>query len=83
VVPRFIISPNPSTGVVGIKFDNNEGGKHKLEIFNAQGQTVVRKDIVLSANSYQQISTLQSGIYWVKLTDMSSQLSAVSQLYIK
>ena len=37
VVPRFIISPNPSTGVVGIKFDNDEGGKHKLEIFNAQG----------------------------------------------
>lgn len=83
VVPRFIISPNPSSGVVGIKFDNNEGGKHKLEIFNAQGQTVVRKDIVLSANSYQQIANLQGGMYWVKLTDLSSQLSAVSQLYIK
>jgi hypothetical protein len=69
--------------VVGIKFDNNESGKHKLEIFNAQGQTVVRKDIVLSANSYQQIANLQSGMYWVKLTDLSSQLSAVSQLYIK
>ena len=83
VVPRFIISPNPSTGVVGIKFDNDEGGKHKLEIFNAQGQTVVRKDIVLSGSSYQQIASLQSGMYWVKLTDLSSQLSAVSQLYIK
>ncbi len=83
VVPRFIISPNPSNGVVGIKFDNNDGGKHKLEIFNAQGQTVIRKDIVLSANSYQQIASLQSGIYWVKLTDISSQLSAVSQLFIK
>ena len=81
VVPRFIISPNPSTGVVGIKFDNDEGGK--LEIFNAQGQTVVRKDIVLSGSSYQQIASLQSGMYWVKLTDLSSQLSAVSQLYIK
>lgn len=83
VVPRFIISPNPSTVVVGIKFDNDEGGKHKLEIFNAQGQTVVRKDIVLSGSSYQQIASLQSGMYWVKLTDLSSQLSAVSQLYIK
>ena len=83
VVPRFIISPNPSTGVVGIKFDNDEGGKHKLEIFNAQGQTVVCKDIVLSGSSYQQIASLQSGMYWVKLTDLSSQLSAVSQLYIK
>jgi hypothetical protein len=83
VVPRFIISPNPSDGVVGIKFDNNDGGKHRLEIFNAQGQAVIRKDIVLSGGSYQQIATLRSGIYWVKLTDLSSQLSAVSQLFIK
>lgn len=83
VVPKFIISPNPSDGIVGIKFDTNEGGKMKLEIFNGQGQLIVRKDVLLSGNSYQQVATLQKGLYWVKLTDISSQLSAVNQLFIK
>lgn len=83
LLPRFIISPNPSTGVVGIKFDNYEGGKLRLEIFNGQGQSVVRKDMLLAGASYQQVATLQGGIYWVKLTDLSSQLSSVSQVVIK
>lgn len=83
LVPGFIISPNPSDGVVGIKFDNIDGGKLKLEIFNAQGQAVIRKDIVVSGNSYQQVARLQSGVYWLKLTDVSTQLSAVNQLFIK
>lgn len=83
LVPRFILSPNPSDGVVGIKFDNNDGGQYRLEVFNGQGQVVQRKDIVLSANSYQQIARLQQGMYWVKLTDLSTRLSAVNQLFIK
>lgn len=83
LVPRFIISPNPSDGIVGIKFDTNDGGKMKLAIFNGQGQRIVYKDILLAGNSYQQVATLQKGLYWVKLTDVSSGLSAVSQLFIK
>jgi Secretion system C-terminal sorting domain len=83
ILPKFFITPNPSNGIVGIKFDNNGGGKMKLEIFNAQGQKAVEKEMVVSGSSYQQVTSLQSGVYWVKITDMLSQLSSVNQLLIK
>jgi len=82
-MPKFFITPNPSNGIVGIKFDNNGGGKMKLEIFSAQGQKTVEKEIVTSGTSYHQVASLQSGVYWVKLTDVVSQLSCVNQLIIK
>ena len=82
-LPKFFITPNPSNGIVGIKFDNDGGGKMKLEIFNAQGQKAVEKEIVVAGSFYQQVAALQSGVYWVKITDMVSQLSCVNQLLIK
>lgn len=82
-IPKFIISPNPSDGIVGIKFDNNEGGKMMLEIFNVQGQKVMQKEIVVSGTSYHQVAALQGGVYWLRLTDVTSQLSSVNQLFIK
>jgi hypothetical protein len=82
-LPKFIIYPNPSDGIVGIKFDNNESGKMLIQVFNSHGQKVVQKEIVASGSSYQQIATLQSGVYWLKLTDVTSQLSSVNQLFIK
>lgn len=81
--PKFIIYPNPSNGIVGIKFDNNQGGKMRLQIFNTQGQKVLEKDIEVTGTFYQQVATLQSGNYWLRLTDVTSQLSSVNQLLIK
>jgi hypothetical protein len=81
--PKFIIYPNPSNGIVGIKFDNNQGGKMVLQIFNSHGQKVVQKDIEVAGSSYQQVATLPGGNYWVRLTDVTSQLSSVNQLFIK
>ena len=81
--PKFIVYPNPSEGVLGIKFDNNQGGKMLMQIFNTQGQRVLQKEIEVSGSFYQQVTTLQSGTYWLRLTDVTSQLSAVSQLFIK
>lgn len=81
--PKFFITPNPSDGIVGIKFDNNGGGKMKLEVFNIQGQQTVERNIEITGSSYYQLPVLQKGMYWVKITDLSSQLSAVSQLIIK
>lgn len=81
--PKFILYPNPSNGVIGIKFDNNQVGKKLLQIFNTQGQRVVEKEIEVSGSFYQQVTTLQSGTYWLRLTDVTSQLSGVSQLFIK
>jgi hypothetical protein len=80
---KLIVYPNPSNGIVGIKFDNNSAGKYVVLINNAQGQTVVSKEIEVYGNSYQQLATLQSGFYWIKLLNVASGMSSVSQLLIK
>jgi hypothetical protein len=80
---KFNIYPNPSTGIVGIKFDNITAGKYVVLINNALGQTVVNKEIEVAGNSYQQVATLHKGFYWVRLTNVTSQLSSVNQLFIK
>ncbi len=80
---KFNVYPNPSTGIVGIKFDNITAGKYVVLINNALGQTVVNKEIEVAGNSYQQVATLHKGFYWVRLTNVTSQLSSVNQLFIK
>lgn len=80
---KFNLYPNPSSGIVGIKFDNNSAGKYLVLINNAQGQTVVTKEIEVSGNAYQQIATLLRGFYWVKVVNVANQSSSVSQLLIK
>jgi Secretion system C-terminal sorting domain len=82
-IPKFSIYPNPSSGIVGIKFDNYQDGKMIIQVFNTHGQKVVQKEIVSPGSSYQQIATLQSGVYWLKLTDIAGQVSSVNQLIIK
>jgi hypothetical protein len=81
--PKFTLSPNPSNGIVGIKFDNIESGKMMLQVFNSRGQKVLQKDILVAGSSYQQVGTLESGFYWLRLTNDKNRLSYVSQLLIK
>jgi hypothetical protein len=82
-IPKFFISPNPSEGAVGIKFVNKGTGQFKLEIYNAQGQKAVEKDIVVTGSSYYQLTSLTSGMYWIRVTEKTTQESGVSQLIIK
>jgi Secretion system C-terminal sorting domain len=81
--PKFTLYPNPSSGIVGIKFDNNYTGHFNIQIYNTQGQTMVKKDIVTGGSSYVQVATLESGVYWLRLTDVENQSSCVNQLLIK
>jgi hypothetical protein len=81
--PKFTIYPNPSSGIVGIKFDNNYTGHFNIQIYNTQGQLMVKKDIVVSGSSYVQVATMESGVYWLRLTEAKSQTSCVNQLLIK
>lgn len=83
VYTGFDIYPNPSTGIIGIKFDNNESGKKLVEVYNTQGQKVMQKELVVTGLSYHQLGTLQQGTYWLRLTDVTSRLSRVNQLFIK
>lgn len=80
---KFSIYPNPSNGIVGIKFDNVMNGHFDVQIFNTQGQLIVNKNIVVAGSSYAEAATLTSGAYWLRLTDRKSQASSVNQLLIK
>lgn len=81
--PAFSLYPNPSSGVVGIKFDTDKGGHFTIQIYNTQGQLMTRKDVLVTGPSYVQVTSLEKGVYWLRLTDVSTQSSCVNQLLIK
>ncbi|MDP9229098.1 MAG: T9SS type A sorting domain-containing protein [Bacteroidota bacterium] len=83
VLSKIFLCPNPSSGIVGIKFVNIPIGNLCVSISNVQGQTVVRKESEVSGSDYKQIAVLQRGMYWMRFTDVSSKLSFVNQLLIK
>lgn len=80
---KFSVYPNPSSGIVGIKFDNSVSGQFNIQIYNTQGQVVAQKEVQASGPAPVQIASLSPGVYWLKLTDKRSQESSVSQLLIK
>lgn len=81
--PQFTLYPNPSNGIVGIKFDNIYTGHLNIQIYNTQGQMMVKKEIAVNGSSYVQVASLESGVYWLRLTDEKNQTSCVNQLLIK
>ncbi len=80
---HFTVYPNPSDGIVGIKFDINSSGKFIVLINNELGQTVVNKEVTVSGGVYQQVATLNKGFYWVRVVDPLTRQSFVNQLFIK
>jgi len=80
---KFSLFPNPSSGIVGIKFDNSVSGQFNIQIYNTQGQVLVQKEVQAAGTAPIQIASLSPGVYWLKLTDKRSQESSVSQLLIK
>lgn len=81
--PGFTLYPNPSTGIVGIKFDNSYSGHFSIQIYNTQGQVMVNKDLVINGSSYERVAMLESGVYWLRITDLKNRASCVNQLLIK
>ncbi|MBO9658820.1 MAG: choice-of-anchor E domain-containing protein [Chitinophagaceae bacterium] len=79
----FSIYPNPSNGIVGIKFDNISAEEFVIQIFNTQGQKVMTKDIVVNGPSYVQLGNLTKGVYWVRVTSKKDHASSVQQLITK
>jgi hypothetical protein len=80
---KFSLYPNPSSGIIGIKFDNNKTRKILVSVTNVQGQTILNKIIEITDVNYRQIATVEKGMYWVKTVDLSSQKTCVNQLLIK
>ena len=84
VPTKFSIYPNPSTGIVGIKFDNKMHGHFKIQIYNTQGQVAVKKDLMVAVGSpYTHVAALVPGVYWLRVTDGSNLDYGVTQLFIK
>ena len=84
VGPKFSIYPNPSSGIVGIKFDNSLSGHFDALIYNTRGQVMVEKEILVKpGSSYTEIARLVPGVYWLRLTNKQSLESSVNQLLIK
>jgi len=61
-----------SDGIVGIKFDIILSGQMVARIFNSQEQTVTKKEIVARGSSYWQLTKLQTRVYLLKLTNVTS-----------
>lgn len=80
---KFSVYPNPSSGIVGIKFDTGVEGKFNVQIFNTQGQVVMQKDIVATGEAPVQVGNLSNGVYWLRLTDKKTQSVSVAQILIK
>lgn len=80
---NFTVYPNPSNGIIGIKFADNDDSKKVLEVYNVFGQKVMEQEFVAIGSSFEKSTTLQSGVYWVRLTDVISRVSSVNQLLIK
>jgi hypothetical protein len=81
---KFSVYPNPSRGIVGIKFDDKLHGQFNILVYTTQGQVAVRKDInVATGSSYMEVARVVPGIYWLRVTDKKSMVSSVIQLLIK
>ncbi|MGC4035330.1 MAG: choice-of-anchor E domain-containing protein [Chitinophagaceae bacterium] len=80
---EFSLHPNPSSGIIGIKFDKSTTGVFLVSITNAQGQILYFKKIEISDNNYRLVTSLQNGVYWISVTDAVGKKSFVNQLLIK
>jgi hypothetical protein len=75
--------PNPSSGIVGIKFVTVKRGKFLVQISNAQGQIIESKEVVVAETDYKVVANLQTGLYYIKLTDVATNTFCIKQMVIK
>jgi len=82
--PKFSVYPNPSKGIVGIKFDNNSTGHYNVQIFNTQGQLIFTKDLISTGNANVSVTTMKDqGAYMIRVIDTKTKKSCVNQILIK
>lgn len=66
---NFSIFPNPATETLKISFRDNQ--KQQIQICNSFGQVV--KEILIASNEKINIAGLPSGVYFIRLKDISLQ----------
>lgn len=70
--------PNPSKGIINLPFSNNQAIDYAIEISNGLGSIILR-DGNLKNNIYS-ITSLNSGIYFVKIINTKNQNSTIKKL---
>ncbi len=63
----FMLSPNPSSGMIMVNFKNDFSEIGKVEMFNSVGQKVFHITTVLSDGMQLDFSNLVAGVYFVKI----------------
>lgn len=79
---NFIIYPNPANGIVTIELTQNSGEIATVEISDMLSKKVLSQKGSSSNSQTIDVSTIQSGIYFVTITT-DSNLKAVKKLVIK
>jgi hypothetical protein len=77
------IYPNPSHGNTGIKFIAAKAGNYSVEVSNATGQVIFRKELQVAETDYKQLPPLQKGMYYVKITELSTRTNCIQQLIVQ
>jgi hypothetical protein len=63
--------PNPNNGNFSLNYDNKGAANLYLQVLDVSGKTVLEKQVAHQDKSEIKLnlSGLQKGIYWIKLTD--------------
>ena len=78
---NFKLYPNPADQFVNLKFDHGQSAKD-IAVFTVNGKKIIEKEI---ANGYSHkllTSKLDSGVYIMRITDMSSRRTFSRKLII-
>ncbi len=78
---NILIYPNPANNSLNIDLNNNKTTL-KYKIINTLGQTVLEGKLI-NTNNTLNISTIEKGIYLVKISDIYSDKSMVKKIVIK
>lgn len=77
------VYPNPSSGQVGLKFVAAKAGRYSVQVSNGAGQVINSQELQVAETDFKQLANLQKGIYYVKITDMSSGASCIQQAVVQ
>ena len=64
---NFAIYPNPADNVLNISLNNTNELPETVKVFNTLGQAVVTKSVTNSSDLNVNVSSLQKGIYFVRI----------------
>jgi len=75
IFEKFIISPNPNTGIFNINLKSNSGKNINVDIYDIRGITIFSKvfDNTLNFSKDIHLENLAAGIYLVNVTDGDSR----------